>query len=251
MARKPPPIPAWKTCATSSPSRAGDFDNDGLPDLCVVTAHAALLYRNTGGQFKRSRNWREAPSAKRSGWTTITITTPTCSWWATIRACCAITARPVSATNRSASPSPRARPWMPCASTWSPIRRGSISSCLMRIAPGVLYRDSLGGTYTAQDIPELPAGALGLAAGDVNRDGRTDLAARLPGAQNLLLVNRDGEVSSRGRAETHRIPLHPAGGFRGQGQGRPRSHRCRRRRSTWAATSRRPTATGSNSRSPA
>ena len=30
----------------------GDFDNDGLPDLCVVTARAALLYRNTGGRFQ-------------------------------------------------------------------------------------------------------------------------------------------------------------------------------------------------------
>src|ERR1019366_1987159 len=30
----------------------GDFDNDGLPDLCVVTARAALLYRNTRGRFK-------------------------------------------------------------------------------------------------------------------------------------------------------------------------------------------------------
>src|SRR5450756_2480953 len=30
----------------------GDFDNDGLPDLCVVTARAALLYRNAGGRFK-------------------------------------------------------------------------------------------------------------------------------------------------------------------------------------------------------
>ncbi len=32
---------------------AGDFDNDGLPDLAVVTTNAALLYRNTGGKFQR------------------------------------------------------------------------------------------------------------------------------------------------------------------------------------------------------
>jgi hypothetical protein len=29
----------------------GDFDNDGLPDLCVVTAAGAALYRNTGSRF--------------------------------------------------------------------------------------------------------------------------------------------------------------------------------------------------------
>src|SRR5580700_1084040 len=29
----------------------GDFDNDGLPDLCVVTTTGATLYRNTGTRF--------------------------------------------------------------------------------------------------------------------------------------------------------------------------------------------------------
>src|ERR1017187_1921604 len=29
----------------------GDFDNDGLPDLCVVTSQGAALYRNTGSRF--------------------------------------------------------------------------------------------------------------------------------------------------------------------------------------------------------
>ena len=29
----------------------GDFDNDGLPDLCVVTTKGAALYRNTGSRF--------------------------------------------------------------------------------------------------------------------------------------------------------------------------------------------------------
>jgi tetratricopeptide (TPR) repeat protein len=31
----------------------GDFDNDGLMDLCVLTEAGPLLYRNTGGQFAR------------------------------------------------------------------------------------------------------------------------------------------------------------------------------------------------------
>lgn len=32
----------------------GDFDNDGLMDLCVVTDTGATLYRNTGGKFAKS-----------------------------------------------------------------------------------------------------------------------------------------------------------------------------------------------------
>ncbi len=31
----------------------GDFDNDGLMDLCILTAKGPLLYRNTKGQFAR------------------------------------------------------------------------------------------------------------------------------------------------------------------------------------------------------
>ena len=30
---------------------AGDFNNDGLPDLCVIATTGAALYRNTGGRF--------------------------------------------------------------------------------------------------------------------------------------------------------------------------------------------------------
>jgi Flp pilus assembly protein TadD len=32
---------------------AGDFDNDGLMDLCVVTTGSAAIYRNTGGKFEK------------------------------------------------------------------------------------------------------------------------------------------------------------------------------------------------------
>ncbi len=32
----------------------GDFDNDGLMDLCILTGSGAQLYRNTGGKFVRS-----------------------------------------------------------------------------------------------------------------------------------------------------------------------------------------------------
>jgi tetratricopeptide (TPR) repeat protein len=33
----------------------GDFDNDGLMDLCVLTAAGPMLYRNTGGKFVRQQ----------------------------------------------------------------------------------------------------------------------------------------------------------------------------------------------------
>jgi tetratricopeptide (TPR) repeat protein len=34
---------------------AGDFDNDGLMDLCFLTASGAAIYRNTGGRFAEAK----------------------------------------------------------------------------------------------------------------------------------------------------------------------------------------------------
>src|ERR1019366_2207447 len=84
---------------------------------------------------------------------------------------------------------------------------------------GVLYRDALGGTYAAQDIAELPAGAFGLAAGDVNHDGRTDLAARLPDGQRLVLANRDGRFPAEAAPKLTEFPFVQPVDFEGKGRG--------------------------------
>ena len=159
---------------------------------------AALPQRER--QFRNgTANWRAARSARPSGWTTITTTIRTCCCSATIPGCCAITARPGSATNPSASPSLRDRRLDAVRFDLEPDTPGFDLVVSYADRPGVLYRDALGGTYTAQDIAELPAGAAGLAAGDANHDGRTDLAARLPDGKPLLLANRDGKFQRRRR----------------------------------------------------
>ena len=85
--------------------------------------------------------------------------------------------------------------------------------------PGVLYRDALGGTYTAHDIPELPAGAANLRAGDANHDGRTDLAVALPDAKSLLLVNREGKFQADAAFKGNGYPFVSPVDFDGKGKG--------------------------------
>lgn len=46
----------------------GDFDNDGLMDLCVLTAAGPQLYRNTGGKFVRQQAKLPARSFDRAVW---------------------------------------------------------------------------------------------------------------------------------------------------------------------------------------
>ncbi len=47
---------------------AGDFDNDGLPDLCVLTATGAELYRNKGGSFEKAAATLPARAFDRAVW---------------------------------------------------------------------------------------------------------------------------------------------------------------------------------------
>ena len=60
----------------------GDFDNDGLMDLCVLTVAGPALYRNTGGRFVRQPAKLPARRFDAAvGWTSITITTSIWSCW--------------------------------------------------------------------------------------------------------------------------------------------------------------------------
>lgn len=46
----------------------GDFDNDGLMDLCILTTHGPELYRNTGGKFVREPAKLPARRFSRAVW---------------------------------------------------------------------------------------------------------------------------------------------------------------------------------------
>ncbi len=47
---------------------AGDFDNDGLVDLCVITSAGATLYKNAGGQFAKHAATLPAGSYRKAVW---------------------------------------------------------------------------------------------------------------------------------------------------------------------------------------
>jgi Tfp pilus assembly protein PilF len=169
---------------------AGDLDNDGFPDLAVVTASGAVLYTNANGAFTRSSTalpsgdfraavWLDydhdydldlfllgdAPvllrNNGRAGFSDQTAEFP----FVEGRAIAGVTLNFVADTGG----------------------RDLVVSYAGR--PAVLYRDLLGGKYRAEPIEALPAGAAPLVARDVDNDGRIDLAAG--GAPGLvLLLNR-------------------------------------------------------------
>lgn len=67
--------------------------------------------------------------------------------------------------------------------------------------PGILYRDRLGGHYEPEELPALPAGARQLLAYDVDRDGWTDLlATSAPPSSHLIFLRNERSHSGALRA---------------------------------------------------
>jgi Flp pilus assembly protein TadD len=175
----------------------GDFDNDGLPDLCVL-APGPRLFHNEKGRFVelpvklpagrfRTAVWLDydhdydvdlfllgdgAALLRNNGdgtWSDETARFPFV---------------PGRALSAAAVDVVADAPGVDLAVAYED-------------RPGVVYRDRLAGRFEAEPLPALPAGARALAAWDVDDDGWTDLAAAGPGGL-ILLGNRSG---TEGRGE--------------------------------------------------
>ncbi|HEV7505164.1 MAG TPA: FG-GAP-like repeat-containing protein [Thermoanaerobaculia bacterium] len=180
---------------------AGDFDNDGLPDLCVVAGGTAALWHNLKGKFEKvaapipagsftKALWLDFDhdydqdlvllgdsaallrNAGAGGWTDETKRFP----FVAGKAAAAALFHAVSDT------------------------QGFDLAVTYAGRPGVIYRDRLGGTYEAETVEAL-AGASPLAAFDANGDGWNDLAAG-----NSLLVNQRKQRASAWKVEKAAVP---------------------------------------------
>ena len=169
---------------------AGDFNDDGLPDLCVLTAQGALLYRNTGGKFVKDRDLA-AGSFRKALWVDIDHD------YDADLLLLGDDAR-LMRNNGEAGFSDETKRFPFVAGKAldavrldvEPDTQGFDVAVSYADRAGVLYRDQLGGTYKRLDLAALAAGAVGLTARDTNNDGRTDLVARSATGDGLLLLNR-------------------------------------------------------------
>ena len=166
----------------------GDFDNDGLPDLCVVTKQGASLYRNVKGQFRKQADLAGG-SFRKAVWLDFDHDYDEDLFL--------IGDDPRLLRNNGEAgfsdeskrfPFVAGRALDAVPFDLEPDTPGFDLVVSYQNRKGVLYRDQLGGTYAATALDALPAGAIPLAAADVNHDGRTDLAAA-----GLQLLNRPGQ----------------------------------------------------------
>jgi tetratricopeptide (TPR) repeat protein len=173
----------------------GDFDNDGLPDLCIIAGGAggaggaASLWHNAGGRFEKAAATLPAGGGFR-----------TAVWLdfdhdydldlLLLGDSAALLRNEGTAGFHDET---QRFPFLPGKALAAAVLHVVANTQGMDLAvayadhPGVIYRDRLGGTYEAVTTDILPAGAFPLLAVDANADGWTDLAA---GA--ALLVNGEG-----------------------------------------------------------
>jgi hypothetical protein len=172
----------------------GDFDNDGLTDLCVVTGTGAALYKNVNGKFRKHSDIATG-SFRQAVWLDFDHDYD-------LDLVLIGDESKLMRNNGQAGFSDETRrfPFVKghalsaARFDLEPDTPGFDLVVSYQDRPGVLYRDHLGGAYEAVNIDELPAGSSHLVAQDFNHDGRTDLAAQ----RDLLLLNREGKFQKAG-----------------------------------------------------
>ncbi len=168
----------------------GDFDNDGLMDLCVLTESGPRLYRNTGGKFTPV----EAPLPKRRFERAVWIDYDHDYDLDLVL----LGERPALLRNQGASgfadftkdfPFVNARPQSAFKLRVVPDSKAFDLAVFYQDHAPVLYRDQLGGKYTVESYTGKPR-VDSQVEGDFDADGRPDLARIDADGKVHLLLNR-------------------------------------------------------------
>ncbi|HYX23049.1 MAG TPA: FG-GAP-like repeat-containing protein [Thermoanaerobaculia bacterium] len=168
---------------------AGDFDDDGLPDLCVVAGGTATLWHNLKGKFEKVAVPIPAGNFRTAVWLDFDHDYDVDL----------VLLGDSAALLRNEG----AAGWRDETKRFPFVAGKALDAALLHAVsdtqgfdlavsyagrPGVIYRDRLGGAYEAETIDALPAGAAPLSAFDADGDGWTDLAA-----DATLLINQKGK----------------------------------------------------------
>ena len=177
----------------------GDFDNDGLPDLCVLTEKAPLIYRNVGGAYESYSAKLPAGRYNKAVWLDFDHDYDNDLFL--------LGANSVLLRNEGDAG------WRDYSEQFPFVAGRALDAAVLRVVPdmmgtdlavsyggrnGVIYRDRLRGVYEAVSVEAIGRGALGLTAIDVDNDSWLDLAFTSPEESESiqLALNREGEFEA-------------------------------------------------------
>ena len=169
----------------------GDYDNDGLPDLCILTKTGAALYRNQKGVFEKALDLPNAAGATRALWLDydhdydldVLLFGP-----ASVLLRNDGNGKFEDKTAAFPFVNGHALDVVTTAIRVDTAARDVIATYADRSA--VLYRDILNGQFQSNPLNVLPVGAKSLDAVDFDHDGLLDLISFAPA--KLALRNNAG-----------------------------------------------------------
>ncbi|HKW99226.1 MAG TPA: FG-GAP-like repeat-containing protein [Bryobacteraceae bacterium] len=176
----------------------GDFDNDGLPDLCVLTESGAALYHNRKGVFEKSAAQLPAGRYETAVWMDYDHDGDLDLLLFGEKPALMRNNGPSGFSDQTAD-FPFA-PGYPTSAAIFAVRHDTAANDLAvayRDHAGVVYRDRLNGKFEAMPLEAIPAGTKSVVAEDYNNDGFPDLAA-VAGSGVSLIENRQSKLEPSG-----------------------------------------------------
>lgn len=185
---------------------SGDFDNDGLADLCILTSAGATIFRNSHGTFEKYADLPNTGGATTALWLDydhdydldLLLFGP----------------NPALMRNDGNGKFENKTADFPFVkgqaldAVMTAVRGDTAArDVIVSYAdhPAVLYRDKLNGRFDADNFPELPPGATALSVQDVNHDGFLDLVSYSPELHTI--VNASGKFAEVKNAKTAPSPV--------------------------------------------
>ncbi len=170
----------------------GDFNNDGLADLAILTKSGAELWANRKGKFEKLNVVIPEGAYNKAVWIDYDHDYDLDLFLLGDKSALLRNNGAAGFSDVSNNfPFVAGRAVDGAMFDVTPDTDGMDLVVVYSDRPGVLYVDKLGGRYEAQDLNVIPAGAKSVAAADLDNDGATDLViGTATGA--LPIFNRRG-----------------------------------------------------------
>jgi tetratricopeptide (TPR) repeat protein len=174
---------------------AGDYDNDGLPDLCILTANGARVYRNNRGRFVDSGLKLPSGRFQQAVWLDFDHDYDLDLFLLGDQSVLLRNQGNGAFEDYTAHfPFAPGRALGAAAFRAVPDTRGIDLAVSYAGRNGVLYRDRLRGVFDAEPLEAIPPDSARLRSIDIDNDSWTDLVSSGPRGVSVAL-NRQGGFS--------------------------------------------------------